>query len=158
MTDIVPPENTEFLIHIMSGAHKQSYISSALSLQNELEQKIESGEIEKADTKNSVEAEDLSSADQKKLMNNFQKSQLYKLVQSYSNSLLTSSIKPSTSSSNSILSNATSSSSILNNKTTKEDDIKDNEILTYDSKNTLLDCLISSSVDLNSLAHTIGGR
>ena len=84
-------------------------------------------EIEKADTKNSVEAEDLSSADQKKLMNNFQKSQLYKLVQSYSNSLLTSSIKPSTSSSNSILSNATSSSSILNNKTTKEDDIKDND-------------------------------
>ena len=50
MTDIIPPENTEFLIHIMSGAHKQSYISSALSLQNELEQKIESGEIEKADT------------------------------------------------------------------------------------------------------------
>lgn len=94
-------------------------------------------EIEKADTKNSVEAEDLSSADQKKLMNNFQKSQLYKLVQSYSNSLLTSSIKPSTSSSNSILSNATSSSSILNNKTTKEDDIKDNEILTYDSKNKI---------------------
>ena len=91
-------------------------------------------EIEKADTKNSVEAEDLSSADQKKLMNNFQKSQLYKLVQSYSNSLLTSSIKPSTSSSNSILSNATSSSSILNNK---EDDIKDNEILTYDSKNKI---------------------
>ena len=83
-------------------------------------------EIEKADTKNSVEAEDLSSADQKKLMNNFQKSQLYKLVQSYSNSLLTSSIKPSTSSSNSILSNATSSSSILKNKTKKEDDIKDN--------------------------------
>ncbi len=82
-------------------------------------------EIEKADTKNSVEAEDLSSADQKKLMNNFQKSQLYKLVQSYSNSLLTSSIKPST------------SSSILNNKTTKEDDIKDNEILTYDSKNKI---------------------
>ena len=70
-------------------------------------------------------------------MNNFQKSQLYKLVQSYSNSLLTSSIKPSTSSSNSILSNATSSSSILNNKTTKEDDIKDNEILTYDSKNKI---------------------
>lgn len=94
-------------------------------------------EIEKADTKNSVEAEDLSLADQKKLMNNFQKSQLYKLVQSYSNSLLTSSIKPSTSSSNSILSNATSSSSILNNKTTKEDDIKDNEILTYDSKNKI---------------------
>lgn len=94
-------------------------------------------EIEKADTKNSVEAEDLSSADQKKLMNNFQKSQLYKLVQSYSNSLLTSSIKPSTSSSNSILSNATSSNSILNNKTTKEDDIKDNEILTYDSKNKI---------------------
>lgn len=94
-------------------------------------------EIEKADTKNSVKAEDLSSADQKKLMNNFQKSQLYKLVQSYSNSLLTSSIKPSTSSSNSILSNATSSSSILNNKTTKEDDIKDNEILTYDSKNKI---------------------
>ena len=94
-------------------------------------------EIEKADTKNSVEAEDLSSADQKKLMNNFQRSQLYKLVQSYSNSLLTSSIKPSTSSSNSILSNATSSSSILNNKTTKEDDIKDNEILTYDSKNKI---------------------
>lgn len=31
-------------------------------------------EIEKADTKNSVEAEDLSSADQKKLRNNFQKS------------------------------------------------------------------------------------
>ena len=24
MTDIIPPENTEFLIHIMSGAHKQS--------------------------------------------------------------------------------------------------------------------------------------
>ena len=94
-------------------------------------------EIEKADTKNSVEAEDLSLADQKKLMNNFQKSQLYKLVQSYSNSLLTSSIKPSTSSSNSILSNVTSSSSILNNKTTKEDDIKDNEILTYDSKNKI---------------------
>ena len=94
-------------------------------------------EIEKADTKNSVEAEDLSSADQKKLMNNFQKSQLYKLVQSYSNSLLTSSIKPSTSGSNSILSNATSSNSILNNKTTKEDDIKDNEILTYDSKNKI---------------------
>ena len=94
-------------------------------------------EIEKADTKNSVEAEDLSLADQKKLMNNFQKSQLYKLVQSYSNSLLTSSIKPSTSSSNSILSNATSSIRKVNNKTIKEDDIKDNEILTYDSKNKI---------------------
>jgi hypothetical protein len=30
--------------------------------------------------------------------------------------------------------------------------------LTLDSKNTLLDCLISSSVDLNSLSHTIGDR
>lgn len=30
--------------------------------------------------------------------------------------------------------------------------------LTSDSKNTLLDCLISSSVDLNSLSHAIGDR
>ena len=36
--------------------------------------------------------------------------------------------------------------------------VDDKSKLTYDSKNTLLDCLISSSVNLNSLAHTIGGR
>ena len=36
--------------------------------------------------------------------------------------------------------------------------VDDKSKLTYDSKNTLLDCLISSSIDLNSLAHTIGDR
>lgn len=36
--------------------------------------------------------------------------------------------------------------------------VDDKSKLTPDSKNTLLDCLISSSVDLNSLAHTIGDR
>lgn len=36
--------------------------------------------------------------------------------------------------------------------------VDDKSKLTEDSKNTLIDCLISSSVDLNSLAHTIGDR
>lgn len=50
MSEIISPENTELLTYIMGGAHKQSYVHSALNLQAELEQKIESGEIEKADT------------------------------------------------------------------------------------------------------------
>lgn len=50
MSEIISPENTELLTHIMGGAQQQSYVNSALNLQNQLEQKIESGEIEKADT------------------------------------------------------------------------------------------------------------
>lgn len=50
MSEIISPENTELLTYIMGGAHKQSYVHSALNLQTELEQKIESGEIEEADT------------------------------------------------------------------------------------------------------------
>ncbi|MFH7805548.1 hypothetical protein [Acinetobacter sp. BSP-53] len=50
MTEIISPENTELLTYIMGGAHKQSYVHSALNLQNEIEQKLESGELEKVDT------------------------------------------------------------------------------------------------------------
>jgi len=45
MSEIISPENTELLTYIMGGAHKQSYVRSALNLQTELEQKIESGDI-----------------------------------------------------------------------------------------------------------------
>jgi hypothetical protein len=49
MSEIISPENTELLTYIMGGATEQSYISSALKLQGELEQKIESGEFGQAD-------------------------------------------------------------------------------------------------------------
>jgi hypothetical protein len=36
--------------------------------------------------------------------------------------------------------------------------VDNKEKLTAENKNELIDCLISSSVDLNSLAHTVGDR
>ena len=50
MSEIISPEDTDFLAYVMGGAHKQSYVGAAINLQNELEQKIESGEIKTADT------------------------------------------------------------------------------------------------------------
>ena len=50
MSEIISPGDTDFLAYVMGGAYKQSYVGAAISLQNELEQKIESGDLEKADT------------------------------------------------------------------------------------------------------------
>ena len=50
MSDIIQHENTELLAQILGGMNQGSYVNSALSLQEDIEQKIESGEIEKADT------------------------------------------------------------------------------------------------------------
>ncbi|TCB52669.1 hypothetical protein E0H80_02205 [Acinetobacter sp. ANC 4779] len=49
MSEIISPENTELLAHILGDLQQESYIEAALGLQNQLEKGIEAGDMQSAE-------------------------------------------------------------------------------------------------------------
>lgn len=86
--------------------------------------------LDKVDTKNTVKADKLTQVDQMTLMANLQKSELYKLIESFSGTSLNKTLNSNTTTN-------TNTSTSTTTSTSKDTKTKDNEVITYDSKNKI---------------------